>query len=70
MIEQENQKRYQLHCQRCGWDWYSKDEHPKRCAKCKNPYWDRPYIRIRKAEAPCDFGTSALAETGDTNEPI
>ena len=26
----------------CGYSWESEDEHPKRCSRCKSPYWDRP----------------------------
>jgi hypothetical protein len=28
-------------CQRCEHIWESKEGHPKRCAKCKTPYWDK-----------------------------
>jgi DNA-directed RNA polymerase subunit RPC12/RpoP len=29
-------------CLRCGWEWGSRrEEKPTRCAKCKNPYWDK-----------------------------
>jgi hypothetical protein len=44
------------HCKRCGNEWYAltpwsyetgyKKEHvPKRCAKCRSPYWNRDYVR-------------------------
>ncbi len=25
----------------CGHVWYSPGEKPKRCSKCKSPYWDK-----------------------------
>jgi hypothetical protein len=34
----------QLHCYRCGFDWYPKQpgKVPTVCARCKNPRWDIP----------------------------
>lgn len=30
-------------CLRCGHEWFSKGgKPPRRCAKCKTPYWDKP----------------------------
>ncbi|MBW2991169.1 hypothetical protein KY348_05705 [Candidatus Woesearchaeota archaeon] len=31
-------------CLRCGHEWLprNKNNEPKVCPKCKNPYWDRP----------------------------
>lgn len=29
-----------LHCLRCGYEWVSQVEHPKKCAYCKSPLWD------------------------------
>lgn len=31
-------------CERCEHEWVSrnKNERPRVCPKCKNPYWDRP----------------------------
>lgn len=29
-------------CLRCGYEWLSRKEHPKVCARCRNPYWDKP----------------------------
>ncbi len=43
-------------CQRCGHRWVSKRVKnrgikPKVCAKCRSPYWDLPFQRVRvKAE--------------------
>jgi len=34
-------KLYIHHCKRCDSDWSSKSENPKRCGRCKSPYWDR-----------------------------
>ena len=35
-----------LTCNVCGHEWVPrKREVPKRCAKCKSPYWDRPKER-------------------------
>lgn len=36
-------------CLRCGHNWKSYVEHPKKCPDCGNPYWNIPKeIRIRK----------------------
>ena len=33
---------------RCGYEWVPRNirskERPRRCAKCKDPNWDRPYL--------------------------
>ena len=30
-------------CLRCGYEWYPKQpELPKRCARCRSPYWNKP----------------------------
>jgi DNA-directed RNA polymerase subunit RPC12/RpoP len=36
-----------VQCNRCGYKWIpsSKNPIPKRCAKCNNPYWNKPRIR-------------------------
>lgn len=32
-----------LTCLRCGTEWTPrKAEHPRRCPKCRSPYWDKP----------------------------
>ena len=35
-------------CEKCGHIWisrmYTKDDPPVTCAKCKNPYWNRPKV--------------------------
>lgn len=28
-------------CKRCGKEWVSREERPRRCGKCRSPYWDR-----------------------------
>lgn len=33
---------YKFSCFRCGHEWASKQDRPKVCPKCKNPYWDIP----------------------------
>lgn len=36
-------------CLRCGYEWIPrKNETPVRCAKCKNPYWNRPKKEVKK----------------------
>jgi predicted Zn-ribbon and HTH transcriptional regulator len=32
----------QAKCLRCGNTWNIRTEHPKRCPKCKSPYWNKP----------------------------
>jgi predicted nucleic acid-binding Zn ribbon protein len=36
-------------CEKCGHIWisrmYTKDDPPVTCAKCKNPYWNRPKVK-------------------------
>ena len=34
--------KHKLICLRCGHEWTRKQEQPKRCPKCKTPYWDSP----------------------------
>ena len=40
-------------CLRCGYEWQSKVEHPKRCPgpKCKSQYWDKPVTKTGTSEA-------------------
>jgi hypothetical protein len=33
---------YRFNCHRCGHEWASKQDRPRVCPKCKNPYWDIP----------------------------
>lgn len=39
-------------CEKCGHVWISqkfdKDNLPIACAKCKNPYWNRPKESVKK----------------------
>src|SRR5256885_1181087 len=49
-------------CLRCGHEWVpkNKEQKPRVCPKCKNPYWDRP----RKGAGAADtaaFGRSPLS---------
>jgi rubrerythrin len=29
-------------CLRCGHTWTLRTPHPKKCPKCKSPYWNKP----------------------------
>ena len=41
-----------LTCLRCGYDWPSRLPHPpKRCARCRSPYWNRPKRRRQEIGA-------------------
>ncbi len=53
-------ERFECHCKRCDWVWFSREEHPVSCAKCKSPYWDRLPILKTKAEVGID-GTETSA---------
>jgi len=44
----EGVKLYIHHCKRCNNDWASKSENPKRCGRCKSPYW----AKERRAKSP------------------
>lgn len=41
-------------CKRCGHEWLprNKEETPKVCPKCKNPYWNRERQHANKALKP------------------
>jgi len=55
-------------CNRCGhewtartpWDWFRtnpKKKHvPARCASCRSPYWNKPYVRNNLNRAPGSIG--------------
>jgi hypothetical protein len=32
-------------CLRCGNEWLPYVRKPKRCPKCKSPYWNTPYTK-------------------------
>jgi hypothetical protein len=32
-------------CKRCGYEWNSRVKSPVRCASCRSPYWNLPYVR-------------------------
>ena len=37
---------HQLTCTRCGHKWFPRSEKkPQHCARCRSPYWDKPYVR-------------------------
>lgn len=44
----------QCQCLRCGAKWYARKKNyhtpPKRCAKCRSPYWNKPYQRTAANE--------------------
>ena len=33
-----------LRCLRCNREWCSRSDDPRRCGKCKSPYWDREKV--------------------------
>jgi len=38
-------------CNRCRYKWFSRiytGELPKRCPRCKSPYWNKPRIKKTK----------------------
>jgi len=35
-------------CLRCGYEWVPRVENPVTCAKCKNPFWNKPKKRTLK----------------------
>lgn len=36
-------------CTRCKQEWHPRVTHlPKRCAKCKSPYWNQPKTKKEK----------------------
>lgn len=32
-------------CERCEYDWATKNELPGHCAKCISPYWNKKRVR-------------------------
>ena len=43
------------HCKRCGNDWEGRIlAKPKACPRCKNPFWDKDYVREPKNRIPWD----------------
>ena len=43
-------------CERCGHIWIPrKPEVPRRCGKCKSPYWNK-ITTINKTDIPLDLG--------------
>jgi len=62
--KQESSVLAQRTCLRCGKVWWPRSQSkPKRCPRCKNPYWDRPR-RERHPPTPQTFEalTKALQE--------
>ena len=44
-----------LKCSRCGHKWHpAKPLVPKRCGRCKSPYWDRPRVYKLKTDEARD----------------
>jgi hypothetical protein len=41
-------KLYEFECLRCDKAWFSRTLRPRRCGKCKSPYWDRPRKEVRR----------------------
>jgi predicted Zn-ribbon and HTH transcriptional regulator len=42
----------QLSCERCGHKWYPrKAVYPKRCARCRTPYWNKPRVNRTRRKA-------------------
>ena len=42
-VKQDSPVLAQRTCLRCGKAWWPRSQRkPKRCPRCKNPYWDRP----------------------------
>ena len=39
-----------LKCERCGYEWYPRQEKVKICPKCKSAYWDTPKKKVDDAE--------------------
>jgi hypothetical protein len=37
-----------FHCFHCGYDWVSKQEHPKGCSRCSSERWDDPIVKPSK----------------------
>lgn len=63
----------QRKCLRCGNEWWDRkpwnfqygtklDHVPKRCARCRSPYWNKPYVR-RIASENRNAGSSFDAQT-------
>jgi ribosomal protein L37E len=53
-------KRFLVKCQKCGYEWLSFTEHPKRCSFCNNPNPEKPRARIpvRERYTPEDLAVS------------
>jgi len=57
-----------LECLRCGHKWSPRSPRkPQRCAKCNNPYWDRP--RTRRYYDANQCYVCGKYETGDAGTP-
>lgn len=41
-----------FHCFYCGYDWVSKQEHPKGCSRCNSARWDDPSVKPSKRVWP------------------
>ena len=38
-------------CIRCTYKWIPIIKHPKKCPRCKSPYWDKEYVKGRKKQS-------------------
>lgn len=45
-----------MKCLRCSHEWMSKVKEPKRCPKCKSPYWNKPKLPASSS----NYGTQRL----------
>ena len=54
-------------CRRCGAKWNTKVEHPKNCAKCRSPYWDKPVKRLRVSQGR---KVTAIIEPEESDDEI
>jgi len=55
MEKEIKQKVTQCTCERCGYSWVPKKQGkeyvtPMHCAKCNNPYWNRPRKNKRRVD--------------------
>ncbi len=46
MSQEKTKNRKRCICQRCGWDWFprNQDSEPATCTnpQCRSPYWNKP----------------------------
>ena len=39
-----------LRCARCGYEWFPRKVEPRKCPRCKSPYWDRERKSTNESE--------------------